>query len=176
MTLEKNEAEQNASENPAVQWMRLALDAARRAYALGEVPVGAVLVKDGQVVATGYNRPISTHDPSAHAEMAALREGARLLGNYRLPDCELYVTLEPCAMCAGAMLHARLKKVIFGAHDPKTGACGGVVNLFAEPRLNHQTQVEGGVLERECGDLLREFFAERRAANKNAAKNPPDPT
>ena len=154
--------------------MRLALVAAGQAQALGEVPVGAVLVKDGVVIATGYNRPISTHDPSAHAEMQALREGARLIGNYRLPDCELYVTLEPCAMCAGAMLHARLKKVTFGAYDPKTGACGSVINLFAEPRLNHQTAVEGGVLAQECGDMLKAFFAARRAAAKNAPKPGPE--
>jgi tRNA(adenine34) deaminase len=162
-------------ETSAEHWMRVALEAARRAGLLGEVPVGAVLVREGQLVAAGFNRPISTHDPSAHAEMAALREGARLLGNYRLPDCELYVTLEPCAMCAGAMLHARLKKVIFGAHDPKTGACGSVIDVFAEPRLNHQTQVDGGVLAQECGDLLKVFFASRRAAAKGASKNNPDP-
>lgn len=153
--------------------MRQALAAARLAAAEGEVPVGAVLVREGQVVAVGYNRPIGTHDPSAHAEMAALREGARLLGNYRLPDCELYVTLEPCAMCAGAMLHARLKKVTFGAHDPKTGAAGSVIDLFGQAQLNHQTMVEGGVLAQECGELLRAFFAERRVAAKTAAKNNP---
>jgi tRNA(adenine34) deaminase len=147
-------------------YMHLALAAARDAQAAGEVPVGAVVVKDGVVVATGYNHPVGTHDPSAHAEMRALRSAAALLGNYRLPDCELYVTLEPCAMCAGAMLHARLKKVIFGAYDPKTGACGSVLNLFAEPKLNHQTAVEGGVLADECGALLKGFFAARRAAAK----------
>jgi tRNA(adenine34) deaminase len=158
-------------------FMREALAAARQAMAEGEVPVGAVLVREGLVVAVGYNRPIGTHDPSAHAEMAALREGARLLGNYRLPDCELYVTLEPCAMCAGAMLHARLKKVIFGAHDPKTGAAGSVIDLFGQPQLNHQTRVEGGVLAQECGDLLRSFFAERRAAARNnqTSSLPTDP-
>ena len=133
--------------------------------------MGAVLVKDGVVIATGYNRPISTHDPSAHAEMQALREGARLIGNYRLPDCELYVTLEPCAMCAGAMLHARLKKVTFGAYDPKTGACGSVINLFAEPRLNHQTAVEGGVLAQECGDMLKAFFLPRAAPLPRMRRN-----
>jgi tRNA(adenine34) deaminase len=146
--------------------MQLALAAARDAQAAGEVPVGAVVVKDGVVIATGYNHPVGTHDPSAHAEMRALRSAAALLGNYRLPDCELYVTLEPCAMCAGAMLHARLKKVIFGAYDPKTGACGSVLNLFAEPKLNHQTAVEGGVLAEECGAVLKAFFAARRAAAK----------
>ena len=152
--------------------MRLAIAAARQAEALGEVPVGAVLVRAGEVIATGYNQPISAHDPSAHAEMRALRAGAGLIGNYRLPDCELYVTLEPCAMCAGAMLHARLKKVIFGAYDPKTGAAGSVLNLFAEPRLNHQTELAGGVLAQECGDLLKTFFAARRAAAKGAALKP----
>lgn len=151
------------------QMMLFALEAAREAQALGEVPVGAVLVREGQVIARGFNRPISAHDPSAHAEMCALRAAAQVLGNYRLPDCELYVTLEPCAMCAGAMLHARLKKVIFGAHDPKTGAAGSVIDLFAEARLNHQTTVTGGVLAQECGDLLRAFFAARR----NAAKTGP---
>ncbi|HEY4373647.1 MAG TPA: tRNA adenosine(34) deaminase TadA [Burkholderiales bacterium] len=156
-------------QSPQEQMMRLALAAAREAQALGEVPVGAVLVREGQVIASGFNRPISAHDPSAHAEMCALRAAAEILGNYRLPDCELYVTLEPCAMCAGAMLHARLKKVIFGTHDPKTGACGSVIDLFAEPRLNHQTTVEGGVLAQECGDLLRAFFAARRNAAKPAA-------
>jgi len=166
---------QSSTEKSAEHWMQLALAAARQAQLLGEVPVGAVLVREGQLVAAGFNRPISTHDPSAHAEMAALREGARLLGNYRLPDCELYVTLEPCAMCAGAMLHARLKKVIFGAHDPKTGAGGSVINLFGEAQLNHQTVVEGGVLAQECGDLLKAFFAARRAAARAAPKNNPDP-
>jgi tRNA(adenine34) deaminase len=147
--------------------MQLALAAARDAQAAGEVPVGAVVVKDGVVIATGYNHPVGTHDPSAHAEMRALRSAAQVLGNYRLPDCELYVTLEPCAMCAGAMLHARLKKVIFGAYDPKTGACGSVLNLFAEPKLNHQTAVEGGVLADECGAVLKAFFAARRAAGRS---------
>ena len=146
--------------------MRLAIAQARQAEAAGEVPVGAVLVRAGEVIASGYNQPVGSHDPSAHAEMCALRAGAALVGNYRLPDCELYVTLEPCAMCAGAMLHARLKKVIFGAHDPKTGACGSVLDLFAEPRLNHQTAVQGGVLAGECGELLKTFFAARRAAAK----------
>ena len=157
--------------------MRLAIAQARLAQAAGEVPVGAVLVRAGEVIATGYNQPVGSHDPSAHAEMCALRAGAALVGNYRLPDCELYVTLEPCAMCAGAMLHARLKKVIFGAHDPKTGACGSVLNLFSEPRLNHQTEVAGGVLGDECGDLLRAFFAARRAAAKQLAQStePTDP-
>jgi len=150
--------------------MRLALDQAQNAWLVGEVPVGAVILRatpEGpQVVATGYNRPITTHDPTAHAEIVALRHAAELLQNYRLPDCELYVTLEPCAMCTMALLHARFKRVVFGAPDPKTGAAGSVLNLFAEPRLNHQTTVVGGVLADACGALLRDFFAERRAQQR----------
>ena len=152
--------------------MRLALAEAQKAGALGEVPVGAVVVRDGVVIGSGFNQPIGSHDPSAHAEMRALRAAADRLGNYRLADCELYVTLEPCAMCAGAMLHARLKKVIFGAHDPKTGAAGGVVDLFANTTLNHHTTVAGGVLEEECGDLIRRFFAARRRAQKEHSSMP----
>ncbi|MFT3776890.1 MAG: tRNA adenosine(34) deaminase TadA [Ottowia sp.] len=143
--------------------MRLALAEARAAAAAGEVPVGAVVVQGGRVVATGRNAPIAGRDPTAHAEIAALRAAAARLGNYRLEGCTLYVTLEPCAMCAGALLHARLDRVVFGAADPKTGAAGGVVNLFAEPRLNHRTRVVGGVLADECGELLRAFFKPRRA-------------
>lgn len=147
--------------------MRLALDQAQNAWLVGEVPVGAVIVRevDGvrQVVATGYNRPITTHDPTAHAEIVALRHAAQLLGNYRLPDCELYVTLEPCAMCAMALVHARFKRVVYAAADPKTGAAGSVIDLFAQRQLNHHTAVQGGVLADACGQLLREFFAERRA-------------
>lgn len=143
-------------------FMRLALAEARAAAEVGEVPVGAVLVKDGTVIATGRNAPIGSHDPSAHAEMVALREGARRLGNYRLDGCTLYVTLEPCAMCSGAMLHARLDRVVYGAPDPKTGAAGSVIDLFAQRQLNHQTQVQGGVLAAEGAELLRDFFKERR--------------
>lgn len=147
--------------------MRLALDQARNAWLVGEVPVGAVIVRHGpdgpQVVATGYNRPITGHDPTAHAEVVALRHAATLLGNYRLPECSLYVSLEPCAMCAMAMMHARLRRVVYGAPDPKTGAAGSVIDLFAEPRLNHHTALAGGVYGEECGQLLRDFFAERRA-------------
>ena len=146
--------------------MRLALDQAHNAWLVGEVPVGAVILRDGQVIATGYNRPITTHDPTAHAEIVALRHAATLLENYRLPDCELYVTLEPCAMCAMALMHARFKRVVFGAADPKTGAAGSVLDLFAQSQLNHQTQVQGGVLSEACGQLLRDFFAERRAQQK----------
>ncbi|MEK0428879.1 MAG: hypothetical protein RL001_1406 [Pseudomonadota bacterium] len=149
-------------------FMRMALDAAAEAQRVGEVPVGAVLVKDGELIAIGHNRPITGHDPSAHAEIAALRAAAQKLGNYRLPGCTLYVTLEPCVMCAGAMMHARLARVVFGANDPKTGACGSVVNLFAEPRLNHHTEVQGGVLAEECGTMLSAFFAERRQRARTA--------
>ncbi len=143
-------------------YMKQAIDQAHNAWALGEVPVGAVLVKDGKVIATGFNQPIGNHDPSAHAEMMAIRQAATLLGNYRLPGCELYVTLEPCAMCAGAILHSRISRLVFGAPDPKTGAGGSVVNLFAEPKLNHQTEVVGGVMADACGRVLKEFFALRR--------------
>ena len=156
--------------------MRIALDQARNAWLVGEVPVGAVIVRAGKVIATGYNRPITEHDPTAHAEIVALRHAAQLLSNYRLPECELYVTLEPCAMCAMALMHARLKRVVFGARDPKTGAAGSVVDLFEEGRLNHHTVVEGDVMGEECGAMLREFFAERReqyrlrrAASRDAA-------
>jgi tRNA(adenine34) deaminase len=146
--------------------MRLALDQAQNALLIGEVPVGAVIVRETpagrQVVATGYNRPVTEHDPTAHAEIVALRHAAQLLGNYRLPDCELFVTLEPCAMCAMALMHARFKRVVFGAFDPKTGAAGSVLNLFAEPRLNHHTLLEGGILAGLSATLLQDFFAERR--------------
>jgi len=146
--------------------MRFALDQALNAQLAGEVPVGAVIVRrtEGgpQVVATGYNRPITTNDPTAHAEIVALRHAAQLAENYRLPDLELYVTLEPCAMCAMALMHARLRRVVFGAADPKTGAAGSVVDLFGNRALNHQTEALGGVLAEPAGALLREFFAERR--------------
>ncbi|WP_368730706.1 tRNA adenosine(34) deaminase TadA [Herbaspirillum sp. VT-16-41] len=142
--------------------MRAALDQANNAWALGEVPVGAVVVKDGVVIATGFNQPIGKHDPTAHAEIMALRRAAEKLGNYRLPGCELYVTLEPCVMCSGAMMHARLARVVYGASDPKTGACGSVVNLFEQEKLNHHTELLGGVMAEECGQLLKEFFAMRR--------------
>lgn len=144
-------------------YMRQALDQAHNAWALGEVPVGAVVVHENRVIATGFNQPIGTHDPTAHAEIMALRAAASILGNYRLPGCELYVTLEPCAMCAGAMMHARLSRVVYGASDPKTGTCGSIVNLFGEEKLNHHTELVGSVLAAECGQLLKDFFAERRA-------------
>lgn len=143
-------------------WMGLALEQARQAAAAGEVPVGAVIVKDGQLIATGRNAPIAGHDPTAHAEIMALREAARVLDNYRLDGCTLYVTLEPCAMCSGAMLHARLSRVVFGAADSRTGAAGSVLNLFAYTHLNHQTLVTGGVLAPECAQLLKDFFKPRR--------------
>lgn len=146
------------------RFMAMALNAAESARAAGEVPVGAVLVRGDDVIATGFNHPIGGHDPSAHAEMAALRAAAQSLQNYRLPGCELYVTLEPCLMCAGAIMHARIARVVFGAHDPKTGACGSVVDAFANRQLNHHTEVAGGVLATECGDALKSFFAHRREA------------
>jgi tRNA(adenine34) deaminase len=143
-------------------FMRAALALAEEAGAQGEVPVGAIIVKDGEIVGRGYNHPISAHDPTAHAEVVALRDAALLLGNYRLAGCELYVTLEPCAMCAGAIMHARIARVVFGAADPKTGACGSVTDLFAEPRLNHHAVVTAGVLAADAAALLQGFFASRR--------------
>ena len=142
--------------------MRAALELARKAESTGEVPVGAVVVRDGEIVGRGYNHPISAHDPTAHAEVAALRDAASHLGNYRLGGCDLYVTLEPCVMCAGAILHARIARVFYGAVDPKTGACGSVANPFAEARLNHHTSVSGGLLAAEAGALLQHFFAALR--------------
>jgi tRNA(adenine34) deaminase len=156
----------NAADAALARFMALALEQAQLAWDRGEVPVGAVVVKDGEVIATGFNQPISGHDPTAHAEIVALRAAADKLGNYRLPGCELYVTLEPCIMCSGAMMHARLARVIYAATDPKTGACGSVVNLFDEPSLNHHTDVVGGVLADQASSLLRAFFAERRALAK----------
>lgn len=143
-------------------YMGLALDLAREAGAAGEVPVGALIVWGGEVVGRGFNQPIGRHDPTAHAEVMALRDAAVRLGNYRLPGCTLYVTLEPCAMCAGAIMHARIDRVVFGGRDPKTGAAGSVIDLFAEARLNHHTAVVGGVLAEQCGSLLSSFFAARR--------------
>ncbi|WP_052306100.1 tRNA adenosine(34) deaminase TadA [Paraburkholderia phymatum] len=150
------------------RFMALAQAAAEEARAAGEVPVGAVLVRGDEVIAKGFNHPIGGHDPSAHAEMAALRAAALTLENYRLPGCELYVTLEPCLMCAGAIMHARIARVVYGARDPKTGACGSVVDAFANTQLNHHTTVTGGVLEEECAAALRAFFADRRRASREA--------
>ena len=146
-------------------FMRAALVLADEASKAGEVPVGAVVVKLGRIVGTGSNAPISRHDPTAHAEIQAMRAAALALGNYRLNDCTLYVTLEPCAMCAGAILHARISRLVYGAPDAKTGAVGSVLNLFADERLNHHTEVEGGLLAQECGRMLQSFFQERRKAN-----------
>lgn len=150
--------------NNDIDFMRVALDLARQGWDAAEVPVGAVVVKDDAIIGCGYNRPISTADPTAHAEVMALRDAARHLGNYRLTDCVLYVTLEPCAMCVGAIFHARIARLVYGAKDPKTGACGSVIDLPAETRLNHHLQVAGGVLVEETGALLKQFFAERRRA------------
>ena len=146
--------------------MREALAQAHEAAAAGEVPVGAVVVRGGKIIARGRNAPVASHDPTAHAEIAALRSAAAVLGNYRLDGCELFVTLEPCAMCSGAMLHARLQRVVYGCPDPKTGAAGSVVDLFGEGRLNHQTLAEGGILAAECGILLSDFFRDRRQQSK----------
>lgn len=145
------------------QAMRLALAQAQRAAEVGEVPVGAVVLDGrGHLIAVGHNRVIMDHDPTAHAEIVALRLAAQHVGNYRLPGSRLYVTLEPCVMCVGAMLHARLAEVVYGAFDPKTGACGSVLEIHGHPRLNHQTAVRGGVLADECSNQLREFFRSRR--------------
>jgi len=143
-------------------YMAQAIELARQAWAVGEVPVGAVVVKDGEVVGRGFNAPISRHDPTAHAEIMALRDAANRLGNYRLPGCSLYVNIEPCAMCAGAIIHARIARVVYGATDMKTGACGSVVDLFENARLNYHASVISGVMAEEGGQLLSDFFAERR--------------
>lgn len=145
--------------------MQAALSLAREAGRAGEVPVGAVVVQDGAIIGRGYNRPIVSRDPTAHAEIVALRDAAQHVGNYRLPGCALYVTLEPCSMCVGAIFHARVSRVVFGAADPKTGACGSVINLFAQSRLNFHAEVTGGLLADESSELLRQFFAQRRQSN-----------
>ena len=146
-------------------YMAEALVLARAAQERGEVPVGAIVVRDDAIIGRGGNAPIAANDPTAHAEIAALREAARVVGNYRLPGCSIYVTLEPCAMCAGAILHARIGRLIYGARDPKTGACGSVVDLFGETRLNHHAAVVGGVLADECGKLLSDFFSGLRSSS-----------
>jgi len=142
--------------------MRRALALAGKAREAGEVPVGAVVVVDGEIVGEGWNHPVGSHDPTAHAEMQAIREAGHRIGNYRLVGANLYVTLEPCAMCAGAMVHARIARLVYGAADPKTGAAGSVFDIVRSPLLNHQVRVDGGVMAEECGDLLREFFRSRR--------------
>lgn len=149
-------------------FMLEALELARGAQAAGEVPVGAVVVQNNVVIGRGYNQPITSHDPAGHAEIVALRAAARHLRNYRLSDCELFVTLEPCAMCVGAMLHARIARLVYGAADPKTGACGSVIDLFSNARLNHHTTVGSGVLAEDCGTLLQAFFQGRRQNRSHA--------
>ncbi len=143
-------------------YMQIALQLAKEAALAGEVPVGAVIVKDGIIIGRGANSPINQHDPTAHAEIIAMRDAANSIGNYRLVDCTLYVTLEPCAMCTGAIQHARIAKLVYGAKDPKTGACGSVINLMGEAKLNHHTTVLGGIMEAECGVVLSQFFKQRR--------------
>ncbi len=144
------------------EFMQAALSEARKAGSRGEVPVGAVVVKGGRIIGRGFNQPISSHDPSAHAEIMALRDAAQNLSNYRLVDCTLYVSFEPCTMCVGAIFHARIGRVVYGASEYKTGAAGSIVDLFSEPRLNFHARIEGGVLAQECGQLVSEFFAQRR--------------
>ncbi len=152
-------------------FMQLALVQAKKAFLAGEVPVGAVVVKDGQVIASAHNAPLGQNDPTGHAEINVLRLAAQYIGNYRLEDCALFVTLEPCAMCSGAAMHARLARVVYGATEPKTGAAGSVLNLFDNPQLNHQTQVTGGVMAEECVQVLQSFF-EMRRAQKKTEKSP----
>ena len=150
--------------DPDTVWMQEAIAIAKTAALQGEIPVGAIVVHDGKIIGRGGNQPIARHDPTAHAEIIALREAAASLQNYRLPECSLYVTLEPCCMCAGAIMHARLARLVFGARDAKTGACGSVIDLMQETRLNHHTAVTSGVLADECGSLLSTFFSARRRA------------
>jgi tRNA(adenine34) deaminase len=146
-------------------YMQEALELAAQAAALGEVPVGAVVVRDGAIIGRGFNQPIASADPTAHAEIMAMRDAGKTLGNYRLADCDLYVTLEPCVMCSGAIMHARIRRVVFGARDPKTGACGSAIDLFAQPHLNHHAEVSGGLLAEQSVALLQDFFAQRRVKN-----------
>ncbi len=155
----------SAGSKTDADFMQQALELAHEAAKNNEVPVGAIVVKDSVVIGHGSNTPIGLHDPTAHAEIIAMREAARHLGNYRLVGCTLYVTLEPCAMCSGAIQHARIARLIYGASDPKTGACGSVVNLMAETKLNHHTEVSGGILADECGEVLSDFFKQRRSNN-----------
>ena len=145
-----------------LSFLARAIELARQAAAAGEVPVGAVIVRDRKIIGEGWNRPIGTHDPTAHAEIIALREAAKNIGSYRLTNATLYVTLEPCAMCAGAMVHARVKRLVYGSSDPRAGASGSIFNVTNHPALNHRVECEGGLMSDECGELLRGFFAERR--------------
>lgn len=155
----------NQTNHTDTDYMQQAIKLAKQAAAKGEVPVGAIIVKDGEIIGTGSNAPIAHNDPTAHAEILAMRDAAKKIGNYRLNDCTLYVTLEPCAMCTGAMQHARIARIVYGANDAKTGACGSVVNLMAEAKLNHHTKIESGLMAEECGSLLSAFFKERRKKN-----------
>jgi len=168
MHKERTEAGMLSSAMTDLDFMQIALELAQQAADAGEVPVGAIVVKDGKIIGRGSNAPITTSDPTAHAEIRAMRDAAASLGNYRLVGCTLYVTLEPCAMCTGAIQHARIAKVIYGASDPKTGACGSVVDLMAEPKLNHHTEIAGGIMATECGALLSSFFSARRKKAKPA--------
>jgi tRNA(adenine34) deaminase len=155
-------------------WMEQALVYAKQAEQFDEIPVGAIIVKNNQLISAGYNRSITDNDPSAHAEMIAVREAGKVLNNYRLIDCTLYVTLEPCSMCAGLLVHSRIKRLVFGAADAKTGSAGSIMNLLQEPRLNHQVEITGGVLETQCAENISSFFKRRRAqikAAKLAARN-----
>ncbi|CAH0207091.1 hypothetical protein WB66_05480 [bacteria symbiont BFo1 of Frankliniella occidentalis] len=154
------------SDNNDEFWMRHALTLAQRAWDEGEVPVGAVLVHHGQVIGEGWNRPIGHHDPTAHAEIMAIRQGGKVIENYRLIDTTLYVTLEPCVMCAGAMVHGRVGRLVFGARDAKTGAAGSLMDVLGHPGMNHQVKIEQGILAEECAALLSDFFRQRRAQKK----------
>lgn len=160
--------EVNDSHSEDIHWMREALVLAKQGAAIGEVPVGAIVVYQGEIIGTGFNQPISSHNPVAHAEIMALMAAAQHMSNYRLVDCELYVTLEPCTMCAGAIIHSRVKRLVFGACEPKAGAAGSVVDVFKQPQMNHKVNVTGEVLAEECGQLLSEFFKARRRAHKQA--------
>jgi len=156
-----------ANNNSDEDWMRHALELANKAAQLGEVPVGAVLVKEGQLLSEGWNQPISCNDPTAHAEIIAIRNAAQIMANYRLPDTTLYITIEPCSMCAGAIVHARISRVVFGAAEPRAGAAGSVTNLLQNKQFNHQVELTSGVLKTECGQILKDFFQQRRAQAKN---------
>ncbi len=149
------------------EWMRHALTLAHKAADLGEVPVGAVLVKEGQLISEGWNQPIMNHDPTAHAEIMAIRNAAQSIENYRLPGTTLYITIEPCSMCAGAIIHSRISRVVFGASEPRAGAAGSVINLLQNEQFNHQTELTSGVLADECSQILKDFFARRRAVKRD---------